>query len=157
MSRNYYKYFFFLVFIFILGTLSSQECKDFHRNADCYVYVPLERDFRIYNQAKSLLVPANRTTIYKIILYGGKDYIVGVCSEPGYYRKIKLRILDDSGKKVLYDNTQHDFIESFGFSVERTLPIIMEVTVVAPQDNKNICVGFQILSSEPETRDTSLK
>jgi hypothetical protein len=115
--------------------------------------VPLDRDFKIYNQAKSISVDVNKSISYKIVLNGGKEYIVGVCSEPGYYRKIQLRILDGEGKNVLYDNSQHDYIESFGFSVETTLPLTMEVTVLSPQEDKKICVGFQILFSDPVTQN----
>lgn len=130
---------------------TAQDCKDFHKTPDCYVYIPLDREFKIYNQAKSLSVPANKPVVYKIILFGGKDYIVGVCSQAEFYRKIQLRIYDGINKKLLYDNKDHDYIESFGFTVTKTQPLEMEVIVLADDKSKNtdVCVGFQILYSDP--------
>jgi hypothetical protein len=95
-------------------------------------------------------VDIQKPVIYKIILFGGKDYIVGVCAEANYYRKIRLRIIDSITKKVLYDNKDADFIESFGFTVTKTQPLDMEVTVLSDDkqaSSKKICVGFQILYS----------
>lgn len=158
MRSNVHKIGLVLFFLFTLGSLISQECKDFHKSAGCYVYVPLDRDFRIFNQAKSIQIETNKAFSYKIVLNGGKDYIVGVCSDPGYYRKIRLRILDGAGRNVLYDNSRHDFIESFGFSVEKTLALTMEVTVLADTNtDKKTCVGFQVLFSDPVAPDTNLK
>ena len=82
----------------------GQECKDFHKSNDCYVYIPPDRDFEIYNQARSTLAEIGKTNIYKVILFGKKDFIVGVCAEAKYYRQIWLRIMDSNTKQVLYDN-----------------------------------------------------
>ena len=82
----------------------GQECKDFHKSNDCYVYIPTDRDFEIYNQARSTLAEIGKTNIYKVILFGKKDFIVGVCAEAKYYRQIWLRIMDSNTKQVLYDN-----------------------------------------------------
>lgn len=141
---------FLLPFLFC-EFVQAQECKDFHKSADCYVYVPLDREFKIYNQAKSIQVEPGKPVLYKIVLYGGKDYIVGVCSEPAFYRKIQLRILDGEGDKVLYDNKDSDYIESFGFNVIQTQPLTMEVTILPNEKSlpdAKVCVGFQILYSE---------
>lgn len=130
----------------------SQECKDFHKSSDCYVYVPLDRNFEIYNQAKSMQVEVGKPVIYKVVLYGKKDFIVGACAEALYYRKIRLRIIDDITGKVIFDNKEMDYIESFGFSIDKTQPLSMEVTVLGGEKTPpkaKICVGFQILSSDP--------
>lgn len=153
-----------LVFILmLLSTISSgfsQDCKDFHKSKDCYVYVPLDRDFQIYNQAKSTYAEIGKPLIYKVILYGKKDFIVGVCAEAKYYRQIQLRIIDGITKKVLYDNKDYDYIESFGFTIEKTQPLDLEITVLskdkAAQDSK-VCLGIQILWSKPLESGTSKK
>jgi hypothetical protein len=136
----------------------GQPCKDFHKSKDCYVYVPLDRDFKEYNQARSESVEIGKTNIYKVVLYGKKDFIVGICAESTYYRQVHFRIIDSQTQKVLYDNKDYDYIESFGFTIEKTQPLDLEVTVLsndkAAQNNK-ICVGIQILWSkvvEPETQ-----
>lgn len=153
MNRIFFRknlLFVFLAFIFNLSY--GQVCKDFHKSDDCYVYVPLDREFKIYNQAKSIQVDIQKPVVYKIVLFGGKDYIVGVCAEGNFYRKIRLRIIDSNTKKVLYDNQNSDYIESFGFTVAKTQPLDMEVTVLSDEKsaaNKKICVGFQILYSNP--------
>jgi hypothetical protein len=138
------------VFCGALWQAHAQPCKDFHKSNDCYVYVPLDRDFQIYNQAKSALTEVGKTNIYKVILYGKKDYIVGICAESSFYRKIHFRIIDSQSKKVLYDNKDYDYIESFNFTIERTQPLDLEVTVL-PQESKpantKVCIGIQILWS----------
>lgn len=141
-----------LTLLFMANYCYGQECKDFYKSDFCYVYVPLDREFKLYNQAKSTLVGIDKPITHKIILYGGKDYIVGVCSEGSYYRSIRLKIIDGVTKKVLYDNIDYDFIESFILTVEKTQPIEMEVTVISKENvppKENVCVGFQILYGEP--------
>jgi hypothetical protein len=138
----------------------SQDCKNFHKSNDCYVYVPLDRDFQIYNQAKSNYVELGKPMIYKVILYGKKDFIVGVCAEAAYYRQIRLRIIDGITKKLLFDNKDFDYIESFGFSIEKTQPLDLEVTVLSKEKTPpktKICVGFQILWSNPVETDPKNK
>lgn len=138
--------------LFIYGRSYGQACKDFHKSDNCYVYVPLDRTFKIYSQAKSISLKPNKAVVYKVVLFGGKDYIVGACAEAKYYRKLRLRIYDGITKKILYDNKNHGFIESFGFTVTKTQPIEMEVNILSDEkDNKNqdICVGLQILYSDP--------
>ncbi len=138
----------------------GQDCKDFHKSKDCYVYVPLDRDFQTYNQAKSAFVEIGKPSIFKVVLYGKKDFIVGVCAESKYYRQIRLRIIDGITKKVLYDNKDYDFIESFGFTIENTQPLDLEVTVLskdkAAQSSK-VCLGVQILWSKVLERESSKK
>lgn len=149
----WYKFGLITLFIFICNINGyGQACKDFHKSNDCYVYVPLDRDFAIYNQAKSMQVEALKPTIYKIVLFGKKDYIIGVCAEASFYRKIRLRIIDGITKKVLFDNKDYDYIESFSLTTAKTQPLEMEVTVLTKNkaDAKNlVCLGFQILYSEP--------
>lgn len=140
-----------IIMVCMVSFCSGQLCKDYHKGEDCYVFIPLNRDFKMYNQAKSQLVEVEKSIINKIILYGGKDYIVGICSEGAYYRKIRLRIIDGITKKVIYDNSDYDFIESFLFTVVKTQPLEMEVTVLSDDKaaiNKKVCVGFKILYSD---------
>lgn len=137
---------------FVLTICSfGQECKDFHKSKDCYVYIPPDRNFEIYNQAKSTLAEIGKINIYKIILFGKKDFIVGVCAEAKYYRQIRLRIIDSNTKQVLYDNKEFDYIESFGFTIEKTQPLDLEVTIMSKEKNptdSKICLGIQILSAK---------
>ena len=135
----------------------GQDCKDFHKSKDCYVYVPLDRDFQMYNQAKSTYAEIGKPTIYKVVLYGKKDFIVGVCAESRYYRQIRLRIIDGINQKVLYDNQDYDYIESFGFTIEKTQPLDLEITVLSKDKTaqaSKVCLGIQILSSKtPEPNE----
>lgn len=137
--------------VFMFNYCQAQVCKDYHKSNDCYIYVPLDKEYSIYNQAKSIQVEGMKPVIYKIVLYGGKDYIVGVCAESTFYRKIRLRIIDGITKKVLYDNSERDYIESFGFRIDKTQPLDMEVTVLTNEKTSSdmkVCVGFQILYSD---------
>lgn len=141
---------FLISLIAIPHFVVAQDCKDYHKSSECYIYVPLDREFQIYNQAKSMQVEVMKPVIYKMVLYGGKDYIVGACADAKFYRKIRLRIIDGISKKVLFDNMDRDFIESFSFTVEKTQPLDMEVTVLSNDKmaDKMVCVGFQILYSD---------
>jgi hypothetical protein len=149
-----------LVSLVINITSQGQDCKDFHKSNDCYVYVPLDRDYQIYNQAKSTFAEVGKPTLYKVVLYGKKDFIVGVCAESSYYRKIRLRIIDGITKKVLYDNKDYDYIESFGFTIEKTQPLDLEITVLTKDKATSaakICVGIQILWSKVVEKGTGNK
>ncbi len=133
----------------------GQDCKDFHKSQDCYVYIPPDRDFELYNQAKSAYAEIGKTNIYKVILFGKRDFIVGVCAEAKYYRQIWLRIIDSNTKQVLYDNKEFDYIESFDFTIERTQPLDLEVTILTKEKNpvaSKICLGIQILSAKSEVK-----
>jgi hypothetical protein len=140
---------FILIFIFS-GNINSQPCKGFHESKDCFVYIPEGRDFKQYSQAKSAQAGIGQKTTYKVVLFGGKDYILGVCAEAGY-RPIHFRILDSQTKKIMYDNKDFDYIDSFNFMVQRTQPLDIEVQIL---ENKKIqlkkdkmCVGIEILWS----------
>ena len=152
--------FLLLTFLIWVGVFhaNGQDCKDFHKSKDCYVYVPLDRDFQMYNQAKSTFAEIGKPTIYKVVLYGKKDFIVGVCAEAKYYRQIRLRIIDGITQKVLYDNKDYDYIESFGFTIEKTQPLDLEITVLSKEKTaqaSKVCVGIQILWSKVlESADT---
>jgi hypothetical protein len=136
----------------------GQPCKDFQRTKDCYVYVPMDRDFKEYNQSKSVYTEVGTVNAFKIVLYGKKDFIVGICAESMFYRQIRLRIFDGQTNKLLYDNKDYDYIESFGFTVEHTMPLYLEVTVFSKDEknqHKKTCLGLQILSAkvvEPEAK-----
>jgi len=136
--------------LIISSNISSQPCKGFHESKDCFVYIPEGRDFKQYSQAKSALTSVGQKTTYKVVLFGGKDYILGVCAESGY-RPIHFRIIDSQTKKVMYDNKDYDYIDSFNFTVEKTQPLDIEVQIL---ENKKItlkkdkmCVGIEILWS----------
>ncbi len=138
-----------LIFIFS-GTMNGQPCKGFHESKDCFVYIPEGRDFKQYSQAKSTQISIGQKTTYKLVLFGGKDYILGVCAESGY-RPIHFRIIDSQTKKIMYDNKDYDYIDSFNFMVQRTQPLDIEVQIL---ENKKIqmkkdkmCVGIEILWS----------
>jgi hypothetical protein len=141
--------------IIYVANCNGQDCKDFHKSKDCYVYVPLDRDFQLYNQARSTAVEVGKPTVSKVVLYGKNDFIIGVCAGSEFYRQIRLRIFDGITKKVLFDNQKMDYIESFGFTIERTQPLDLEITVLSKDktnDKSKICVGIQILwSKTPET------
>lgn len=143
-----------LIAILFFLTISSKDvycqCSDFHRSNDCYVYVPLDTEYKIYNQARSISVKIQTPVIYKVILFGKRDYIIGVCSSANYYRKIKLRIINSQNNKVLFDNSDNDFIESFMLTVEKTTALDLEVTVLTDKETDigSVCVGIQILTKK---------
>lgn len=137
--------------VVLSNVASGQDCFNFHKSSDCYVYVPDGRDFQIYNQARSTYAEIGKPNLYKVVLFGKKDFIVGVCAEAKYYRQIRLRIIDSNTKKVLFDNAEFDYIESFGFTIDKTQPLDLEITVLSKEKSTNgdkLCLGIQILWSK---------
>ncbi|HEY4788288.1 MAG TPA: hypothetical protein VIH57_19680 [Bacteroidales bacterium] len=157
---NLFRIILFPVLLLVSSHAFSQDCKDFYKSKDCYVYVPLDRDFQLYNQAKSAYVEIGKPTIFKVVLYGKKDFIVGICAGDKYYRQIRFRIIDGITHTILYDNKDFDFIESFGFTVEKTQPLDLEVTVMSKEkaaQSQKVCLGIQILWSNVQETPSSKK
>jgi len=150
-----------MLFYISLTNAKSQPCKDFHKSNDCYVYIPLDRDFKEYNQSKSVYTEVGKVNAFKVVLFGKKDFIVGICAGQAFYRQVRLRIFDGENGKLIYDNKDYDYIESFIFTVERTMPLFLEVTILSKDEankRKQTCLGLEILSCKtPEPENASKK
>jgi hypothetical protein len=127
----------------------SQKCKGFHHHNDCWTK-DIKKDYKQYGQARSTILEVNRKFTYQAIFYGKKDYKIFVCTEFGYY-PVHYRLIDAETKKVFYDNAEDNYVEHVGFTTDKSITMIIEVTILAekiePEDAKDlrICTGIQII------------
>ncbi|OFX83814.1 MAG: hypothetical protein A2W99_03000 [Bacteroidetes bacterium GWF2_33_16] len=149
INKIFLKYFFAISILFLFNeTVFGQLCNSFHTTPACSPKVT--QGFQKFGQSKSGMLEINKPFEYKLVLYGGKDYIFVVCTESGY-KPIHYRIINAQTKEVVYDNTEDEYIESVGFTNDYTQTIILEITVLAeniePQDayDARACVGINIL------------
>ena len=138
-----------LIFLLILSSNAfSQSCRKFQHHKNCRIADSF--DFKQYGQAKSALLEINKSFTYQAVFYGKKDYKMNVCTESGYY-PVHYRLINAETKEVFYDNSENDYVESLGFTIDKNITMIIEVTILAedidPEDPIDIraCVGIQIL------------
>jgi len=141
----------FTAFVFYLSavnTAQAQNCYRFIETSQCRL--ASDGGYKPYGQSKSAVLELNKTFEYKLVLYGEKDFKIGVCTEKGF-GPVHYKIINARTKDVLYDNITDDYIESIGFTNDYTQSVIIEITVLAedvePEDAYDIrvCVGVNIL------------
>lgn len=139
---------FILFFIFPVKRVNAQYCDRFHETSACRL--ANDGSFRPYGQSKSAMVEIKKTFEYKLVLYGEKDFKIGVCTEGGF-GPAHFKIINARSNIVLYDNITDDYIESVGFTNDFTQSVIIEITILAeevqPEDayDTRVCVGVNIL------------
>jgi len=138
------------IFSFFVSSITfAQKCKGFHHHDDCWT-PDIKNDYKQYGQARSALLEINKKFIYQAIFYGKKDFKVLVCTEYGYY-PVHYRLIDANTKEIFYDNAEDDYVEYVGFTLDKSLTLIVEITILAeqiePEDAKDlrICAGIQII------------
>ncbi len=138
------------IFLFLFSTDAfSQRCKGFHHHNNCWTK-DIKKDYKQYGQARSAILEINKRFTYQAIFYGRKDYKLLVCTENGYY-PVHYRLINAETKKVFYDNAEDDYVEYVGFTTDKSITLIIEITILAediePVDAKDlrICAGIQII------------
>ena len=138
-----------VILLFWFSNTYSQRCKGFHHHDDCWTK-DIKKDFKQYGQARSAVLEINQSFTYQAIFYGSKDFKLLICTEFGYY-PVHYRLINPETQKVFYDNAEDDYVESVGFTTDKNIKLIIEVTILAeeiePEDAKDIriCAGIQIL------------
>lgn len=138
-----------ITFVLIFSGLqaNAQLCTGFHKTSACAAK-PIE-GFQLYGQSRSAFLEIKKSFEYKFILYGNKDFIFVLCTEHNY-GPIHFRIINEDNKELIYDNITENYIESIGFTNEKTRKVIIEVTLLSekikPEDGSDnrACVGFNI-------------
>ena len=137
------------VFLLILSSNAfSQSCQGFHHHKNCRIYDSY--DFKQYGQTRSALLEINKSFTYQAVFYGQKDYKMNVCTESGYY-PVHYRLINAENKEIFFDNSEDDYVESVGFTIDKNITMIIEVTILAedinPEDPIDIraCAGIMIL------------
>lgn len=125
----------------------TPDCSEFHKTRWCQNE---ELGFKQFGQSVSGLLELKKPSKSSITFYGGMDYIITVCCEPGLY-PVHFRLIDSKTKKVLYDNMNDDYINSLGFTVDKTQTIIIEFTILSENfspsnfDENRACAGINII------------
>jgi hypothetical protein len=128
---------------------SAQPCRDYNRMGTCLALMNREV-MNVYGQSRNALLQANIPNNYSVTLFGEKDYKFIICSELNFY-PIHIRLIDPITQEVFYDNKDDDYLESIGFTNEKTRRLIVEITLLAAKTEfKDIgqdraCVGVLIL------------
>jgi hypothetical protein len=141
----------FLVAMLLTINSFGQPCYGIHGSMLCSIPAPDINEFRASNYSKSVLLQTKIPYKYSMVLVPGKDYIIGVCCELPY-RPVRFKITDLVKDTVIYDNSEDDYMESIGFTVEENpLNIIIEVTVLATDakprsgEETRSCMGLKVL------------
>lgn len=144
----HYKKIYFIVIALLISTLAfSQRCDDYHKTGDCRIY--RMDGFEQYGQARSALLEIKKKAVFKAVFYGERDYKVVLCTDYGYY-PIHYVITNATTGEVLYDNKEDDYVESVGFTIDKTQNLIFEITLLAegikPKDafDMRVCTGVNI-------------
>jgi hypothetical protein len=113
----------------------------------------MDESFRPFSQSKSAMVEATKTYKYQVVLFGGYDYKIGLCTDRGF-DPIHFRIINAEDQTVFYDNEDDEFIETCGFSNEKTKKVIFEITLLATDlkvkdiGDTRACFGIAIFWSK---------
>lgn len=144
---NYKKIYFVFIALIISFAARAQRCDDYHKSGDCKIY--RSDGFEYYGQSRSALLEIKKQAKFKAVFYGDRDYKVVLCTDYGYY-PVHYVISNADTKEILYDNKEDDYIESVGFTIDRTQNLVFDITVLA-EDVKakdafdlRVCVGVNI-------------
>lgn len=141
------KIYFILIALFITTSAFSQRCDNYHKTGDCKIY--RSDGFEYYGQSRSALIEIRKQATFKAVFYGDRDYKVVLCTDYGYY-PVHYVISNADTKEILYDNLEDDYVESVGFTIDKTQNLIFDITVLAedikPEDSFDlrVCVGVNI-------------
>lgn len=144
---NLKKIYFICIMLIAAGNAQAQRCDDYHKTGDCKIY--RADGFESYGQSRSALLEIKKQTTFKAVFYGQRDYKIVLCTDYGYY-PVHYVISNADTKEVLYDNKEDDFIESVGFTIDKTQNLVFDITVIAedikPEDAFDLrtCVGVNI-------------
>jgi hypothetical protein len=100
-------------------------------------------------QHKNRSFGINDTISYNITFYGNRDYILSFCADQNYY-PLNIRLLQPGSGKELYNNENHNYIESILITLYNTQNIIINVRSINDKVNKDsmintrVCVGLDM-------------
>ena len=139
---------FFSILIILLPQLVGQECADYYKNGDCKSL--MKSDFYLTSHSRGGVFEINTQSEIRAAFSGGHDYIVSCCTYPGFYPIHMKIIADNEQETVLYDNMYDDYINSIGFTVDKSQIVIIRVTLLAkgvdPEDcdENRACLGLTV-------------
>jgi hypothetical protein len=137
------KYILALLFIILALNAFSQDCTGYHQFHCQYA----DYTFFYSRQSKSALFRRGQSSELRIVAYGGEDYYIAVCAHRKF-GNIHFRILEDSEDSIqIFDNAEHEYVESIIFTNEVTRNLIIEVSVpegTGKESKERRCVGVVV-------------
>ena len=119
---------FILISLLISFIAQGQRCDGFHKTGDCKIY--RMDGFDNYGQSRSALLEIRKQVTFKAVFYGQRDYKVVLCTDYCYY-PIHYVISNAATGEILYDNKEDDYIESVGFTIDKTQNLLFDINILA--------------------------
>lgn len=127
MTKKGILYISILASLMVLPYTLNAQCKQFAKNTCKAGLDPYQHDG---NYHAALLIEGEEAELYKTF-YSDRNYRVGVCGAANLDR-IEFRVIDSRSGKVLYDNSQHDFVWKWDFKLESSQQLKIMVRVMVP-------------------------
>jgi len=130
MTKKSILYLSILASLLVMPNALNAQCKQFAKNTCKSGLEPYQHDG---NYHAALLIEGEEAELYKTF-YSGRQYRIGVCGAPNLDR-IEFKIIDSRSGKVLYDNSQHDYVWKWDFTLESSQQLKITIRVLAPETN----------------------
>ena len=130
MTKKSILYLSILASLLVMPDVLNAQCKQFAKNTCKSGLEPYQHDG---NYHAALLIEGEEAELYKTF-YSGRQYRIGVCGAPNLDR-IEFKIIDSRSGKVLYDNSQHDYVWKWDFTLESSQQLKITIRVLAPETN----------------------
>ena len=130
MTKKSILYLLILASLLVMPDVLNAQCKQFAKNTCKSGLEPYQHDG---NYHAALLIEGEEAELYKTF-YSGRQYRIGVCGAPNLDR-IEFKIIDSRSGKILYDNSQYDYVWKWDFTLESSQQLKIMIRVLAPETN----------------------
>ena len=119
-----------IVIVLAAKTVTFAQCYEYYLSYHCRP-TPFEaKDMNLSSQSKSAYIEAYKTYSFQMTLFRKMDYRIIFCAVERFY-PVHYVLKDKNTGMVLFDNQTDEYVQSFSVSVEETIPVIAEVTLLA--------------------------
>ncbi len=142
-----------IILIFLLLLIPfwgfSQKCANFQKQPECKKQIN-EKGFNYSGQSSGINVEVNDKYNTSMVLYGKRDYLFNFCTKD-QYKPVHYKLLNTETQELIYDNTDDQYNSSVGFTLQETMSVTVECSVLAKNlkvknfDENRCCLGILIL------------
>jgi hypothetical protein len=144
------KQFIIQILFLLLAKAAFAQCNNYHLSYNCRPSPSEAKDMYLSSQSRSVYLEAQVPYKFQMTLFGKMDYKIIFCAEKKFY-PIHYTITEKATGKIFFDNKDDTFVESIGFSTDKTTIVVVECTLLAEKakfddirDNRS-CVGIPIM------------
>jgi hypothetical protein len=121
-----------IITITLLATsiIAFSQCDNYYLGLRCRPTPQEAVDMKLSSQSKSAYIEAYQTYTFHMVFFGKMDYKVIFCSKDKFY-PVHFILTNRNTGEVLFDNKDDQYVESIGLSVDETIPIQIQVTLLA--------------------------